>query len=147
MQDSNSFSIMFYYIISSTYQNIGDLFCLVHISKLLHSVLCTPFMKQFMTASSDFEMLAMESPKSKSNLIQQHRAKITRVYLNQDPYILCTKLLQFGSGVESVQYFLINLDIKPLMHLLEISLFSLNNVIIRLTKIMNRAKKNWAHFQ
>ena len=35
--------------------------------------------------------------------------------------------------VESVQDFLIKLDIKPLMHLLEISTFSLNNVIGRLT--------------
>ena len=48
--------------------------------------------------------------------------------------------------IESVQDFLIKLDIKPLMHLLEISTLSLNNVIIRLTKIMNRADKNWAHF-
>ena len=29
MQDFNSFSILFYYIISTTYQKIGDLFCLV----------------------------------------------------------------------------------------------------------------------
>ena len=28
VQDFNSFSIMFYYIISTTYQKIGDLFCL-----------------------------------------------------------------------------------------------------------------------
>ena len=42
--------------------------------------------------------------------------------------------------------FLIKLDIKPPIHLLEISTFSLNNVIVRLTKIMNRADKNWAHF-
>ena len=48
--------------------------------------------------------------------------------------------------LETVQDFLIKLDIKPLMHLLEISTFSLNNVISRLTKIMNRADKNWAHF-
>ena len=27
VQDFNSFSIMFYYIISTTYQKIGDLFC------------------------------------------------------------------------------------------------------------------------
>ena len=27
MQDFNSFSLMFYYIISTTYQKIGDLFC------------------------------------------------------------------------------------------------------------------------
>ena len=48
--------------------------------------------------------------------------------------------------LETVQDFLIKLDIKPLMHLLEINIFSLNNVILRLTKIMNRADKNWAHF-
>ena len=47
---------------------------------------------------------------------------------------------------ETVQDFLIKLVIKPLMHLLEISTFSLNNVNVRLTKIMNRADKNWAHF-
>ena len=50
------------------------------------------------------------------------------------------------SEIESVQDFLIKLDIKPPMHLLEISTFSLNNVIVRLTKIMNRADKNWTHF-
>ena len=48
--------------------------------------------------------------------------------------------------LETVQDFLIKLDIKPLMHLLKISVFSLNDVIIRLTKIRNRADKNWAHF-
>jgi hypothetical protein len=47
--------------------------------------------------------------------------------------------------LESIKDFLIKLSIKPLMHLLEISIFSLNNVILRLTKI-NRAYKNWAHF-
>ena len=44
--------------------------------------------------------------------------------------------------VETVQDFLIKLDIKPLMHLLEISIFSLDNVILRLTKVMNRDDKN-----
>ena len=39
--------------------------------------------------------------------------------------------------LETVQDFLIKLGIKPLMHLLEISNFSLNNDLIRLTKIMN----------
>ena len=33
--------------------------------------------------------------------------------------------------------FLIELDIKPGMHLVEISIFSLNNVTVKLTKIMN----------
>ena len=44
--------------------------------------------------------------------------------------------------LESVQDFLIKLDIKPLMHLLEISTFSLNNVIVRLTKIINNLGKD-----
>ena len=48
--------------------------------------------------------------------------------------------------LESVQNFLIKLDMKSCMHLVEISIFSLNLVIVRLTKIMNRADKNWAHF-
>ena len=39
--------------------------------------------------------------------------------------------------VESVQDFLIKLDMKPCMHLVEISIFSLNHVIVRLTKILN----------
>ena len=33
------------------------------------------------------------------------------------------------------------------MHLWEISILSLNNVIVRPTKIMNRAVRNWAHFK
>ena len=32
------------------------------------------------------------------------------------------------------------------MHLVEISIFSLNNVTLRPTKIMKRADENWAHF-
>ena len=44
--------------------------------------------------------------------------------------------------VETVQDFLIKLDIKPLMHLLKISILSLNNDSIRLTKIMNKLVKD-----
>ena len=43
--------------------------------------------------------------------------------------------------LESVQDFLIKLDIKPLMHLLEISTFSLDNVIVRFTTI--HTGQNW----
>jgi hypothetical protein len=46
------------------------------------------------------------------------------------------------SRIETVQDFLIKLGIKPLMHLLEISIFSLNNDIVRLTKIMNNLVKD-----
>ena len=50
------------------------------------------------------------------------------------------------SALESVQDFLIKLDIKPCMHLVETSIFSIHPVIVRPTKIMNRAEKNWAQF-
>ena len=33
------------------------------------------------------------------------------------------------------------------MHLWEISIFSVNNAIVRPTKIMNRADKDWAHLK
>ena len=49
-------------------------------------------------------------------------------------------------SLETVQDFLIKLDIKPPMYLMEISTFSINNVIVRLTKIMNKADKNCAQF-
>ena len=48
--------------------------------------------------------------------------------------------------LDTVQDFLIKLGIKPRMHLWKISIFPLNHVIVRPTKIMNRADKNWAHF-
>ena len=48
--------------------------------------------------------------------------------------------------LDTVQNFLIKLGIKAHMHLWEISIFSINNVIVRPTKIMNRADKNWTHF-
>ena len=38
------------------------------------------------------------------------------------------------------------LAVKQLMHLVKLSIFSLNFVITRPTKIMNRADKNWAQF-
>ena len=55
-------------------------------------------------------------------------------------------LLSFSRALDTVQDFLIKLGIKPRLHIGEISIFSLNNVIVRPTKIMNRADKNWAHF-
>ena len=39
MQDFNSFSIIFYCIIITTYQKIGGLFCLFHISRFSHSMM------------------------------------------------------------------------------------------------------------
>ena len=44
--------------------------------------------------------------------------------------------------LDYVQDFLIKLDIKPVIHLLEISIFSLNDDLVRLTKIMNNLVKD-----
>ena len=44
--------------------------------------------------------------------------------------------------LETVHDFLIKLDIKPLMHLLELNIFSLNNDLVGLTKIMNNLVKD-----
>ena len=49
--------------------------------------------------------------------------------------------------LESFQDFLIEFDMKAHMHLVKITIFSLNNITVRPTKIMNRADKNEAHFQ
>ena len=46
------------------------------------------------------------------------------------------------SWLETFQDFLIKLGIKPLMHLLETSIFSLNNDLVSLTKIMNNLVKD-----
>ena len=49
-------------------------------------------------------------------------------------------------GLDTVQDFVIKVGIKPRMHPWKINILSLNSVIARPTKIMNRANKNWAHF-
>ena len=48
--------------------------------------------------------------------------------------------------VDTVQDFFIKLGIKPRMHLWEKSIVALNNVIVRPTKIMNRADKKLGTF-
>ena len=56
------------------------------------------------------------------------------------------KITILGWALKSFQDFLMMLDMKPRMHLVETSIFSLNPVIVTPTKIMNRADKNWADF-
>ena len=51
-----------------------------------------------------------------------------------------------ASAIDTVTDFLIKLSMKQCMHLVEISIFSLNNVTVIPTKIMNRAIKTGAHF-
>ena len=49
---------------------------------------------------------------------------------------------QVTSLIDTVQKFLIKLGIKPLMHLLEISIFFIDNDLVRLTKIMIKLVKD-----
>ena len=60
--------------------------------------------------------------------------------------ITSTEFMDY-SRVESVQDFLIKLDMKPWMHIVEINIFSLNLVIVSPTKIMNRADKFGYNFR
>ena len=53
------------------------------------------------------------------------------------PISSCRPYGKSALKLETVQDFLIKLDIKPLMHLLKIIIFSLNIDIVRLTKILN----------
>ena len=56
---------------------------------------------------------------------------------------ICTMYCTYQRYVlDTVQDFLIKLGIEPLMHLLEISIFSINNDLVRLTKIMNNLIKD-----
>ena len=54
---------------------------------------------------------------------------------------ICTSLTNLvkakNSTIESVLDFLIKLEMKPYLHLVEISIFSLNHFIVRVTKVMN----------
>ena len=84
----------------------------------------------------------------KNRTVETKVQKISRVNLCNlssrdllDNFIL-SDYLSGTAKLETVQDFLIKLDIKPLMHLLEISIFSLNNDLIRLTKIMNNLVKD-----
>ena len=64
------------------------------------------------------------------------------VRYNGHKWRLNYKFHYLAYAIETVQYLLIKLGIKPLMHLLGISIFSLNNDIVRLTKIMNNLVKD-----
>ena len=69
----------------------------------------------------------------------------TQTFLNQLFRLLTYSVLLTYSEicrVETVQDFLIKLGIKPRMHILEISIFSLNHVIVRPTKIINNLLKD-----
>ena len=68
------------------------------------------------------------------------------IYLEDNDMIPCDMVVLSTSQVEYFRDFLIRLYMKPHMHLVEKSIFTLNNVTVRPIKIMNRVDKNWAHF-
>ena len=86
-------------------------------------------------------MKKIKSPKSPS--MDRRSRLFKRLLLLHIPVLYPLSTIR---SLESVQDFLIKLDMKPCMHLVETSIFSLNPVIVRPTKIMNRADKNWAQF-
>ena len=47
--------------------------------------------------------------------------------------------------LDTIQYFLCELGMKPQIHLLEIATFSLYHIIVRPTKIIKVANENLAH--
>ena len=55
--------------------------------------------------------------------------------------VLKDKIICVGGIVDTVQDFLIKLGMKPRLHILEISIFPLNHVTVRPTKIMNNLLK------
>ena len=74
---------------------------------------------------------------------KKFQASLELFFLSFCWFWLCLSNHSFWpSLVDTVQDFLIKLGIKPGLHIWEINILSLNNVIIRSTKIMNRADKN-----
>ena len=71
--------------------------------------------------------------------LQQAYRLLTRNYwANWSIYYQVIWFFLFSNNLlESFPDFLIELDMKPRMHIVETSIFSLNNVTARLTKIMN----------
>ena len=69
---------------------------------------------------------------------------IFQTHINSQDIFKCALT---DSSLKAVRDFFSKLGMKRCLHLVEISIFSLNHDIDRPTKIINRADKNWAHFQ
>ena len=63
-------------------------------------------------------------------------------------YVSASVNMRSYSVLGTVQdFFFVELGIKPCVHILEIRIFSKNQVIVRPTKIMNNLLKEWKNFQ
>ena len=68
---------------------------------------------------------------------------IVHLYCEYYEINLCKSFLVAEAYLDTVQDFLIKLGIKPHWNILEISIFSLNHVVVRPTKIMNSLLKDF----
>ena len=97
------------------------------------------------TVWADLKVSLMSFPEQYSNKIvcisfQVRKTiyyKMAHQMIDQD-----FKIYYIHLALEFLQDFLIKLDMKPCMHLVEISIFLLNLVIVRLTKLMKNQETN-----
>ena len=66
----------------------------------------------------------------------------TCILVQFDSGLRCSRSIYWDFRLESVQDFLIKLDMKPGMQWKYVRIFSLNHVIVRLTKIVNNLLEN-----
>ena len=66
---------------------------------------------------------------------------IYEMYTRATPVLSCCFFRASTASLDTVQDFLIKFGIKPRLHILKISIFSLNRVIVRPTKTMNNLLK------
>ena len=94
------------------------------------------------TASQQHQMVARRKVCLRKNN-NSHRYQLNAgIFSTQLPNVCVHWYIVHTYIIETFQDFLIKLGIKPLKHLLEISIFTLNNDLVRLTKIMNNLVKD-----
>ena len=86
-----------------------------------------------------FQPLPVGVPSSQGVGAGIHYDFLIGISERKEPFLILT-----GCSLDTD--FLIKLGMKLCLHLVEISIFSLNNVTVRPIKFMNTADKNWAHF-
>ena len=123
-----SFFLLFYFFKDSYDQ---DLSSLEHSGGIISFILFYIFFSVCL-----IYIYCSQDPTTNSELVLKFRIRRFGISC----WIRWARYLFIGTAflLESVQDFLIKLEMKPCLHLVEISIFSLNHVIVRLTKIMNK---------
>ena len=87
-----------------------------------------------------FGLILYELTWQEKESFKQDTSLIKQIYLKKAVFLTYSFqycLMYLCGAVDTVQVFLIKLDMIQCTHLVKISIFSLNNVTVRLTKIMN----------